>query len=100
MPKLQRPTCTATRGERIARGVVAGVVASFALSMAATEPFVAILAGAAALLIGTMAITGSCPQDWFRAPAASADQPSAAEFEDARDLVDLRPTRRNPDRDR
>lgn len=55
-----RSSCTASRGSRLLRGVIAVFVAAFALASLQT-PIVAVFAGVTALYVAFLAVTGWCP---------------------------------------
>lgn len=87
--KLNRVAmCRSGYGVRTVQGVVAVVVAAFAVGAGWSQPVIAIVAGVLALGIAAMAVTGRCPLS-----PGSADQdagePVEVTFMDARDLVDI-----------
>lgn len=87
---LRAAACTAAPGERVVRGVVAVIVAAFAVAFTPVQPLIGIAAGVLAIGIGAMAITGFCPADWLRARAGQRQTPpNSLGYEDARGLISL-----------
>lgn len=81
-------TCPSTRSERVIRGIIALVLAAFAVSLLPAEPIPGIAAGVMALGIAASAITGACPRNWL----GPQGEPTALGFVDARSAVNLSPT--------
>lgn len=86
--------CAVTRGERIARGVMALVLAAAAASLWPTALAGGIAAAIAAAVMAVMAATGFCPSRYLHgAPLPQGDTPELLrehEVADARSLVDLK----------
>lgn len=75
--------------ERIVRGVIALLVASFSAAMLPTQPVVAVLAAVAAAGIATMAASGTCPASWLRSRAARRHTAPPIAFDDATAIVQI-----------
>lgn len=86
---MARPSCNATKGERVIRGFIALVIASFAVSLAETSIFAAIVVGIVAALVAVMAITGFCPGSWVQARTLKQIEEQSFQFTDARSHVEL-----------
>lgn len=92
MRRLRAPACTATRPERLLRGVIALVLAAVALSTLPTAPVVGVAASIVALGIAAMAITGACPPDGVQRSVQRT--PASDDDADARSIVTLIPVDR------
>lgn len=79
-----RRACTAGRGERVARGVIALVLAAVAAESLSHSPLVAIAAGVAALAVLFLALTGYC-----FGVSGVATEPGDGGYVDARRLLSL-----------
>ena len=86
--------CASSRGERLARGGIALVLASAAVGLWPTTVAGGIAAALGALLVALMAVTGFCPARYAAGgPASEAEvaaQLRAQGIEDARGIVELR----------
>jgi hypothetical protein len=91
MRKQRMSACTSTRSERVLRGIVALIMAAFAVSMLPTDPIPGVAASVVALGIAASAITGGCPRNWLGSLQAK-QEPAALGFDDARDAVTLTTT--------
>ncbi|QTX04372.1 hypothetical protein [Agromyces archimandritae] len=80
------PVCRPGAGTRIVQGLVALMVAAFAVGEVPEQPVIAIIAGVVALGVTAMAITGRCT---IPVRAERIDEEAIAEYDDARRLVDL-----------
>lgn len=84
-PQYIRPACKVGVTERIIRGVIAIVMAAFALSFIQTDPLVAAAAGLLAIGVAAMAITGWCAATWLSLRGAAAEP-----LEETHDFADAR----------
>ena len=79
---VTRRACAVTRGERGIRAVIAVFVGAFALNQL-EQPWYAVPAGAAAVLVAIGAITGWCPPDLL-GRARAETEPNALGYPEAR----------------
>lgn len=80
--------CPTSRTERIMRGAIALVVATFAVSMAA-QPWIAVPVGLLAVFLAFSAISGWCPSDWLPRRRAVPVRPNALGYPEARGHVTI-----------
>ena len=84
--------CTATRGERVVRGIAAVFVGAAAYSML-DNPWAAIPAGLAALFLAAVAVTGWCPGVVPAARDAGHVDANSLGFPEARQPIDVETNR-------
>ena len=80
--------CTATRGERIVRGIAAVFVSAAAFSML-DNPWAAIPAALAALFLAVVAVTGWCPGGVAPRRDAGHVDANSLGFPEARQPIDV-----------
>lgn len=83
------PACRAGVGGRALRGVVAILLAAFAVSSFPAEPLIGAAVGFCAVVVTVMAVTGRCPADWFASRGQGSTTNNTFGFPDVHEHINL-----------
>lgn len=71
------------------RGIIAVIVAAFAVAFAPESPVIGIAVGVIAIGVGATAATGFCPADWLHTRGEQRIQDNSLGYPDAHTMITL-----------